>query len=31
LRYTGWTCLAALVGAALVFAAPKKNRASARF
>ncbi len=31
LRYTGWTCLAALIGAALVFAARKKNRASARF
>ena len=24
LRYTGWTCLAAMIGAALVFAAPRK-------
>lgn len=25
LRYTGWTCLAAMIGAALVFAAPRKR------
>ena len=25
LRYVGWTCLAALIGAALAFAAPRKR------